>query len=78
MEAEKNGRKGRKALYKLINNTLYGKKVENLRNRFAVRLGRNKRLFKTIQTIQMDIKSRLYVTKIFDDDSVSTRKIKVI
>ena len=48
MEAEKNGRKGRKALYKLINNTFYGKKVENLRNRFAVRLGRNKRLFKTI------------------------------
>ena len=48
MEAEKNGRKGRKALYNLINNTVYGKKVENLRNRFAVRLGRNKRLFKTI------------------------------
>ena len=51
MEAEKNGSKGMKALYKLINNAVYGKKIENLRNRFSVRLGRNKALLKTICTI---------------------------
>ena len=37
IEAEKNGRKDRKALYKLINNSVYEKAMENLRNRINIK-----------------------------------------
>ena len=37
IEAEKNGDKDGKALYKLMNNAAYGKAMENLRNRIDVR-----------------------------------------
>ena len=43
MEAEINEDKGGKALYKLMNNSVYGKTKENLRNRIDVRLVSNKK-----------------------------------
>ena len=56
-EAEKNGDKDEKALYKLINNTVYRKTIKNLRNRMNVKLVSKKILFK------MDIQTKLYVTQ---------------
>ena len=38
---EKNGDKDGKALFKLMNSSMYGKKMENLRNRIDVRLVSN-------------------------------------
>ena len=40
-EAEKNGGKYGKMLYKLINNAVYQKPMENLRNRVDLRLNEN-------------------------------------
>ena len=37
-EAEKNNAKDEKLLYKLMNNVIYGKTMENLRNRINVKL----------------------------------------
>ena len=38
IEAEKNGEKNRKALHNLLNNAVYGKTMEKLRNRLDVNL----------------------------------------
>ena len=54
LEAEKNGDKDENALYKLMNNALYDKTIENLRNRIYVKLISKKRLFK------IDIKIRIW------------------
>ena len=43
IEAEKNGDKYGKALYKLMNNAIYGKTMENLINRIDVKLVNNKK-----------------------------------
>ena len=69
-EAEKNGGKDEKALYKLMDNAVYGKTIENLRNRIDVSK-KKKKIFK------MDIQTKLYVTKIFDNELVAMRKNKV-
>ena len=41
IEAVKNNDKDEKALHKLINNAINGKKMENLRNRINVKLVKN-------------------------------------
>ena len=38
IEAQKNSDKDGKALYKLMNNAVYGKSMDNLRNRIDVRI----------------------------------------
>ena len=70
IEAEKNGGKDEKALYKLMDNAVYGKTIENLRNRIDVSK-------KTKKLFNMDIQTKLYVTKIFDNKLVAMRKNKV-
>ena len=59
IEIEKNGDKVGKVLYKLMNNSMYGKTMVNLRKRFVVKLffEQQKRLSK------MDIRTKLYVTQ---------------
>ena len=72
LEAEKHGRKNRKALYRLMSNVLYGETMENLRNRIDVRLVSNKRDY-----IKWTSKSSYMSQKIFDNDLVAIRKSKV-
>ena len=43
IDAEKNGDKDGKVLYKLMNNTAYRKTMENLKNRIDVKLVSNKK-----------------------------------
>ena len=45
IEAEKNGDIDDKALYKLTNNSKYGKIIEKLRNKMDVRLLSNKKIY---------------------------------
>ena len=71
-EAEKNGDKDRKILYKLMNNAVYGKAMENLRNRIDVKLARNKKDY-----LKWTSKPSYISHKIFDNDLVAIRKNKV-
>ena len=45
IEADKNGDKDRKVLYKILNNAVNGKTTESLRNRIDVRFVSNKKEF---------------------------------
>ena len=45
METEKDNDKDGKALHKLINNAIYGKAMENLRNRIIVKLVSNEKRY---------------------------------
>ena len=38
IDAERNGDKDRKVLYRLINNAIYGKTIENVKNRIDLKL----------------------------------------
>ena len=42
-EAEKNGDKDGKVLFKLMNNTVYGKTMKNIRNRIDIKLASNEK-----------------------------------
>ena len=43
IKSEKNGGKDRRALYKLMNNAVYGKTTKNLRNKEDVKFVSNKK-----------------------------------
>ena len=56
---------------------VHDKTMENLRNRIAVRLTMKKKTFKLTSRFKLDIKTKLYVTKIFENDLVAMRKAKL-
>ena len=72
IEAEKNGDKDGKALYKLMNNAVYGKTMENLRNRIDVKLVSNKKDY-----LKWTSKPSYISHKIFDNDLVTIPKNRV-
>ena len=61
-----------KSMYKLTN-AVQDKTMKNVRNKIDVRLVSNKKRLFT-----MSIKTRLYVSKIFDNDLIKIRKNKVM
>ena len=68
----KNGDEDGKALHKLIGNAVYGKTMENLRNRIDVKLASNKKDF-----LKWAPKSSYLSHKIFDNDLVVYVKAKL-
>ena len=72
IEAEKNRCRDGKALYKLMNNAVYGKTMENLRNRIDVKLVHNEKDF-----LQFTSKPSYMLHKIFDENLVVIQKSKV-
>ena len=72
IEAERNGDKDGKALYKLMNNAVYGETMENLRNRIDVKVVSNKKDY-----LKWTFKPSYMSHKIFDNDLVAIRKNKV-
>ena len=69
---KKNGDKNGQALYKLMNNAVYGKTMENLRNRIDVRLVNNEK-----DHLKCTPKPRYMSHKIFDNNLVAIQKRKV-
>ena len=59
-------------MHKLISNAVYGKTIENLRNRIYVRLVSNKKDY-----LKLTSKPGYILQKIFDNDLVAIRKSKV-
>ena len=72
IEAEKSGDKDGKALYKLMNNAIYGKTMENLRNRIDVKLVNSEE-----GCLKCTSKPSYMPHKIFDNNLVAVRKRKV-
>ena len=66
IEAEKNNEQDEKALYKLMNNAIYGKKMENLRNRINIKLVNNKKDY-----LKCTSKPSYMSHKIFDNNLVA-------
>ena len=72
IEAEKNGDKDGKALYKLMNNAIRRKTMENVRNRIDVKLVNNEKDY-----LKCTSKPSYMSHKIFDNNLVAIRKSKV-
>ena len=62
-----------KALYRLMNNAIYGKTMENLRNRIDVKLINNKKDY-----LKCTSKPSYMSHKIFDNNFVVIRKSKLV
>ena len=71
-EVGKNGDKDGKAFYRLINNVVYGKTMENLRNRIVVKLVSNKKGY-----LKWTSKPSYMSHKTLDNDIVAIHKNKV-
>ena len=71
-EAEKNDDNDRKALYKLMNNAVYRKIMENLRNRIDLKLVSNKKDY-----LKWTSKPSYMQHKIFDIDLIEIRQNKI-
>ena len=71
LKPEKNGDKDEKMFYKLMNNGVYSKTRENLRNRIDVKLINNKKVY-----LKYTLKPNSMLQKIFDKNLVAIRKRK--
>ena len=72
-KTKRNGEKGGNAFYKLIKNAVYGKRMENLRNRINVKFVSNEKDY-----LKWISKPSYISHKIFDNDLVAVRKGKDI
>ena len=72
IEADKNGDKDTKVLYKLMNNAVYSKTMENLRNLIDVKLVNNQKDY-----LKCTSKPSYMSHKIFDNNLVAIGKSKV-
>ena len=68
----KNGDKDRKALYKLMNNVVYRKLMQSLRNTIDLKLVSNKKNY-----LKWTFKPSYMPHKIFDIDLIEIRKNKI-
>ena len=68
----KNNDKDEKGLYKLMNNAVYGKAMENLRNRIDVKLVNNEKDY-----LKCLSKPNYMLHKTFDNNLVAIRKSKI-
>ena len=69
---KKNDVKDEKALYKLMNNAVYRKTMEDIKNRIDVKLGSNKKYY-----LKWTSKLSYMLIKIFENDLVAILKNKV-
>ena len=72
IKAENNDGKDGKALRKLMNNIIYGKTMQNLRNRINAKLVKNEKDY-----LKCKSKSSYMSHKIFDNNFVAIRKSKL-
>ena len=72
MDAEENGDKNGKEFYNLMNNAIYEKTIEHLRNRADVNLVNNEKNY-----LKSTSKTSYMSQKIFDNDLVVIRESKI-